>query len=276
MSKDSEQCAAEPQAEPTEQSTSLDLPDCMFRSGQLPEVTTIEMQRRLKGIRTDEAKFTEVDGWALFEGDIVLESAEEARQAVARGTAIKGDKYRWPNGVIAYETIDILKPLVTNAIAHWEQRTPIRFKAHTNETDFISFEHENGCWSRVGRQGGKQVISLGDGCGLGSAIHEIGHALGLWHEQSRADRDQHITVRYENVIEAYKHNFDKHILDGDDLGSYDHGSIMHYPGTAFSKNGQPTIVTKDGESIGQRNGLSRSDILTIQLIYTTLDWTRYV
>ena len=54
------------------------------------------------------------------------------------------------------------------------ERTPFKFVPREAQNDYVSFERRQGCWSRVGRQGGKQVISLGTGCGLGAAIHEIG------------------------------------------------------------------------------------------------------
>lgn len=56
------------------------------------------------------------------------------------------------------------------------------------------------CWSQVGIRGGKQQLSLGSGCeNKGRAIHELMHSLGFLHEQSRQDRDEHVTILYQNI-----------------------------------------------------------------------------
>jgi hypothetical protein len=252
----------------------------MFRSGATVKKTTIQMQRRLHGIVNVEAPYTEVNGLALFEGDIILATVEQVRAAEAadeaRGIGIVGEEFRWPGGkvpfVIAAENV---RARAEAAIKHWQERTPFKFTPRNGEADFISFESHDGCFSNVGRQGGKQVISLGAGCELGAAIHEIGHALGAWHEQSRSDRDDFVTIFKDNIAPSMLHNFDKHILDGKDLGTYDHGSIMHYPEKAFSINGKPTIVAKSGQSIGQRKGLSKGDIEAMRLMYPDLDWAPF-
>jgi|SRR5215216_959871 len=251
----------------------LDLPPEMFRSGDTVETTSMMIQRLKFGLVEVQAKWTEVEGHALFEGDIVLDSADVVRNALdARGIGISGEQYRWPKGIVPFVTEEALRQRVEAAIDHWQQRTPIRFIKRTNEPDYISFERQDGCWSRVGRQGGMQVISLGGGCGLGPAIHEIGHALGLWHEQSRSDRDDFIEVLLQNVAPNRRHNFDKHVQDADDLGRYDFDSIMHYSATAFSINGQPTIRARGGQSFGQRNGLSAGDLAAVKLMYPGLAW----
>jgi Astacin (Peptidase family M12A) len=260
-----------------------DLPGGMFRSGTEPKLITATMQKG-PGVINVDLSYTEVGGLALFEGDIVLATVQElehARRAgESRGIGIVGNQYRWPNGIVPYEIAsEAIRSMVEQAIAHWHTHSPIRLvtrKANDpGHKDYISFEKLDGCWSRVGRQGGMQQISLGSGCGLGAAIHEIGHALGLWHEQSRSDRDDHVTIVKENIHPSHRHNFDKHVQDGKDLGVYDYGSIMHYPPTAFSINGQATIVTKAGQPIGQRNGLSPGDRQAIRLLYPTLDWSAY-
>lgn len=228
--------------------------------------------------------YAEVDGEAIFEGDIVLGSiadmqADEAGNPVLFSIGITGAQFRWPGGRIPFE-IDPALPnqqRVTDAIAHWHAKTGIRFAARAGEADFVRFVPGGGCSSMVGRRGGQQNITLGPNCTTGNAIHEIGHAVGLWHEQSREDRNNFIQVIFANIDPAMQHNFNQHISDGDDLGAYDFGSIMHYPATAFSINGQATIVPRQplppGVVMGQRTGLSAGDINGVRLMYPGLQPT---
>lgn len=103
-------------------------------------------------------------------------------------------------------------------------------------------------------------------------MHEIAHALGIYHEQSRPDRDNYITIQFQNVRTGKEHNFRKQNADNiDSLGTpYDYLSMMHYSDSGFSKNRKPTIVTKDPKMqnvIGQRNGFSEIDKKQINLMY---------
>ena len=98
--------------------------------------------------------------------------------------------------------------------------------------------------------------------------HELGHALGLWHEQSRADRDNYIKIIWENINEDYRYNFSQHLSDGLDFADYDYQSIMHYTAYAFSKNGKKTIIPlQESADIGQRDHLSNKDIAAINAMY---------
>jgi hypothetical protein len=122
-----------------------------------------------------------------------------------------------------------------------------------------------------------QVISLGPGCAhFGIAVHEILHALGVWHEQSREDRDGNVQILWANILPGRAHNFEQRINDGDDIGPYDFGSIMHYPRRAFSKDpaNLDAIVPHGGQTIGQRSGLSAGDIAAIRAMYPQLEPSR--
>jgi hypothetical protein len=207
----------------------------------------------------------------IYQGDIIV---AEVGETVPFAMVVKG--HRWPNGDVPY-VIDPSLPnpsRATQAIAHWEAHTPIRFPrynpaVHNNFIRIVPGPSSGACFSQVGMHTGEQTVQLASGCQFGQVLHELGHAVGLWHEQSRTDRNNYVCILWENVEPRFRHNFDQQTSNGIDVGPYDYDSIMHYDAYAFSVNGRPTIHPfSSGARVGQRTRLSQGDIAAVRKIYT--------
>lgn len=234
-----------------------------------------------------EIVYTNQDGYAVVEDDIILAKLPQPahnlryskRPAPQAMILPRLGGFRWPDAIVPFKFSPSLPPqnqfAILDAMHTWEKVTKVRFvelSQHNEDkySDFILFTATDSlkCSSSVGRQGGPQIILLGPNCATMNVAHELGHALGLWHEQSRNDRDQFIHILWENIDEDYRYNFNQHINDGEDFGNYDYQSIMHYTAYAFSKNGQPTIIPiQEGVMIGQRKQLSAKDIAAVNAMY---------
>lgn len=161
--------------------------------------------------------------------------------------------------------------MIRAAIADYHKYTCLRFTPRSRQSTYLSFYKGGGCSSYVGYGRGKRPVSLASGCWRkGTVLHEMGHAIGLYHEQSRTDRDSYITIIWNNIKSAYKSNFNKAAGTTSHGTPYDYDSMMHYPGSAFSSNRGVTIRTKDSRyqnRIGQRTGFSKWDIVQINKMY---------
>ncbi|XP_075983375.1 uncharacterized protein LOC142981374 isoform X2 [Anticarsia gemmatalis] len=116
---------------------------------------------------------------------------------------------------------------------------------------------------------GVQMVVFGYECMTqGDILHEMMHVLGFPHEHTRPDRDQYITILWDNIKPGYKKYFEIFPKRPVENLPYDYASVLHYPPRAFSRNGQMTILTEPDIKVGQREGLSEIDVEKINTLYS--------
>jgi hypothetical protein len=208
---------------------------------------------------------------AFIENDIFI---GESHNLTADAVVIVGKT--WAENTFYYKVAPDFpnKNRIYQAIEEWKNNLGdlVQFIETEDEENFVEFIVDEGCWSQVGMRGGRQEISLAKNCGVSQATHEIGHALGLWHEQSRSDRDTFVDIKWCNIPENKRHNFLKVDTNSMDMGSYDYKSLMHYGRYDFTMNKFPTIVSKTRSQVQifSSNKPSEGDVLGLRCLYGDL------
>uniref|UniRef100_A0A8C6U0V9 Metalloendopeptidase n=1 Tax=Neogobius melanostomus TaxID=47308 RepID=A0A8C6U0V9_9GOBI len=233
---------------------------------QVPEETqTEDLSMRILTQNNNSAEF-------VLEGDLLFPKTRNAMMCW-------NNACHWPKGSdgkvsVAYTISSAFQSserrLISTALSEIESETCIRFVPRSNENDYVSVENEEGCFSILGKQGGKQVLFLQrSGCIYKGIIqHEFLHALGFRHEHTRSDRDQYVRINWANVDPSKEFNFNK--ADTNNQGTpYDYDSIMHYGRAVFSKNGGDTVIplSQAGVNIGLKQVLSCWDIQRVNMLY---------
>ncbi|KAL6725984.1 hypothetical protein Aduo_007999 [Ancylostoma duodenale] len=188
-----------------------------------------------------------------MEGDIAIDNLKkfvDDSNKLGRN-AIRQAYRRWPNGEIPYTLSSqygsYSRSVIAKAMQEYHDKTCVRFvpRDARRHVDYIFIHPDDGCYSLVGKTGGRQPLSLDSGCiQVGTIVHELMHAVGFFHEQSRYDRDDYIEIVWRNVQNG-----------ADD--QFENGS------------GKKTIVPRKGgaERMGQRIAFSEGDLRKINKLY---------
>lgn len=194
---------------------------------------------------------------AVIEGDILLTPPVEQLIEESELHSSKIKRKVWKNDVLKFwrgarvpfklsSTLSTAaRKAIQAAIKEFRDKTCVRFVPKSpQDRDYIYFYRDLGCFSPIGRQGGRQKLSVGSGCEYkGTVLHEMMHAIGFFHEHTRPDRNQYIRINWWNIEPGKSKNFESYSHgQADTLNlAYDYDSIMHYANTAFSVNLADTI-----------------------------------
>jgi hypothetical protein len=222
-------------------------------------------------------------GKAIFQGDIILEKVQPINPQLPPPPSFGVDysQYLWPKVGNQYQIPYVIAPgsgdltNLNTAIAQFNSTfSNIQFVAYTTQTDYVRFyfnpnDFTGECDAIVGRAGGEQQVGGSGSCTVATILHEMGHTVGLWHEQSRPDRNTYISVNYNNLIKGSISNFNQIYDNAQTFGTlFDYASIMEYPAFSFSRNGGPAIESiPAGIPLSNQTGYTATDIDGIERLY---------
>ncbi|CAJ1362895.1 unnamed protein product [Effrenium voratum] len=274
------------------------------------EITSDDIARIMGVTGTHGHQFNLEDAKkGAFQGDMVPENNGQLKQFVTTAEAQTrelrdsrtsfGAGKPWPRGVVNFcfqpDVPDGVRVAFEHAVQAYKKAVPciqwvdVGFQSDGRcETlpSVLVTSQNNGCWSYVGmvmNGWNSQKLNLqSPGCdAIGTAMHEMGHTLGMGHEQARPDRNEYVEIHHDRIEAGKSHNFDIR-SKGDTQRPYDILSIMHYDADAFSTSRMPTITAKDKAyelyttnrsnfhfyKMGNRVGLTQLDADQIADLYT--------
>jgi len=197
----------------------------LLPSGALPLPWTVDPE--------EVAGFAEGDMQLTDEQQLMLEQGPKGRNGLIDATK------RWPNNLVIYQISEDFdathKEAIQRGIKTLEDNTCLKFREATEEDiAYVKITaNPGGCYTAVGYKGEVQEMNLeiypiGEGCFRpGTILHEFMHALGFYHEQSSAIRDDYVEVVEQNIVPGKEFNFKKYspsVITDFDVG-YDYKAV---------------------------------------------------
>lgn len=260
----------------------LDIDDVLANGPDATFITTLRVRDLDGRIVEQEVGYGIRDGKAITQGDIVLGNVDEVARRDQRSKALRPDDFAaviadagatWPGGIVPYEIGPDMYEAATAVAAYFAAHTPIQMRRRTaDDAAYVLFRAGTSNEAQVGWRLGINAVTLSQNASLGTAIHEMCHVLGMWHEHCRSDRDAHIRILWNNIDQGSHDALSKLGHEALNATPYDIASITHYKSVQLARAGTWSMETLDGREIGPREGLSAGDLQGLRTLYPDLAW----
>jgi len=224
------------------------------------------------------------EGKLVAYGDIIVGDAKFINDYKSGKKELKVAKPKlWPKGIIPYiikeDILQVQKEALGNLFKELKDETSIQFvqfnpSKHKHYVEFLAGEEH--CLAQVGYLNDNSKVTLSPGCGYPEMCHEIFHVIGLFHEQNRFDRDNHVKILWENIEEDYWSQFEKfpeQLYSGgfsEALGPFSFNTIMIYSSTNFSRNQDYSMVNIFGDGFEAPEHATEVDYGRAKKLYAPL------
>ncbi|HEX4265463.1 MAG TPA: M12 family metallopeptidase [Verrucomicrobiae bacterium] len=159
----------------------------------------------------------------------------------------------WPGGVVPYQFDPGITPqqeqVYLDGMREWELAANVKFIPRTTESQYVilRFFYQKGTNTYVASD--PPVMTI-DSLARSQICHETGHLLGFQHEQVRTNRDDYITVNFNNLQSGDGEGpgtggiSDLYVIDTNStsFGAYDFESVMHYGRRLFAADPNEDVI----------------------------------